>query len=80
MTEDQQELLMKLVMEYTLRMVDDVAGCRLNCLLKEGEVNIDFTWEGSGEPGEPHYYRLHGPSFLVEYDNTQDNANHIHTV
>jgi hypothetical protein len=32
------------------------------------------------EHGEAHYYRIQGPSFLVEYDNTQNNANHIHTV
>ena len=32
------------------------------------------------EPHRPHYYRLHGPRFLVEYDNTQDGANHIHAV
>jgi hypothetical protein len=42
--------------------------------------DLHFGWAGSLEPGEGHYYRLQGPSFLVEYDNTQNGANHIHTV
>jgi hypothetical protein len=42
--------------------------------------DLHFAWAGSLEPGEGHYYRLQGPTFLVEYDNTQNGANHIHTV
>jgi hypothetical protein len=42
--------------------------------------DLHFGWAGSLEPGEGHYYRLQGPTFLVEYDNTQNGANHIHTV
>ena len=41
---------------------------------------IRFAWAGETAPGGPHYYRLQGPRFLVELDNTQDGANHIHTV
>ena len=41
---------------------------------------LSFGWAGSLEAGEGHYYRLQGPTFLVEYDNTQNDANHIHTV
>jgi hypothetical protein len=39
-----------------------------------------FAWAGAAEPGEGHYYRLAGPRLLVELDNTQDDANHVHTV
>jgi hypothetical protein len=42
--------------------------------------DLQFAWAGALEPGEGHYYRLQGPTFLVEYDNTQNGANHIHTV
>lgn len=42
--------------------------------------DVRFCWMGSRRPREPHYYRLQGPRFLVEYDNRQDGANHIHTV
>jgi len=47
---------------------------------KEGKAHIHFAWAGSKKQGQGHYYRVHGPSFLIEYDNTQNDANHIHTV
>ena len=43
-------------------------------------ANIRFAWAGGLERGQPHYYRILGPTFLVEYDNTQNNANHVHSV
>ncbi len=45
-----------------------------------GVTRIVFTWAGATAPGQPHYYRLSGPTFLFELDNTQDNATHVHTV
>ena len=39
-----------------------------------------FAWAGSEAPGRGHYYAVRGPGFLVEYDNTQNDANHIHAV
>ena len=39
-----------------------------------------FAWAGGEEPGQGHYYRIQSPSFLVEFDDTQDHANHIHSV
>jgi hypothetical protein len=53
---------------------------RLNRLDRDGRNLIHFAWAGSTTPGEPHYYRVHGPGLLIEYDNTQDHANHIHSV
>ena len=41
---------------------------------------IFFAWGGSTEVGQGHYYRIQGPTFLLEYDNTQNNANHVHAV
>jgi hypothetical protein len=41
---------------------------------------VHFAWAGSTEPGQPHYYRLQGPRFLAEWDNTQRGANHAHSV
>jgi hypothetical protein len=72
--------LQALIQEYVSRMPEDVAGTRMNRIEKDGTGHIHFAWAGSERPGEPHYYRLQGPSFLVEYDNTQNSANHIHTV
>jgi len=47
---------------------------------KGGLENLYFAWAGSLQPGKGHYYRIQGPSLLIEYDNTQNNANHVHTV
>jgi len=41
---------------------------------------VHFAWAGSTAPGQPHYYRLQGPRLLIEWDNTQRNANHAHSV
>ena len=41
---------------------------------------IYFAWSGGIDKGDPHYYRVQTPSFLIEFDDTQDNANHIHSV
>ena len=41
---------------------------------------LAFAWAGGTEPGQPHYYRVQGGDLLVEYDNTQNDANHVHSV
>ncbi|SOE01603.1 Protein of unknown function [Caenispirillum bisanense] len=45
-----------------------------------GIERLHFAWAGSLTPGRPHYYRIHAPTLLIEYDCTQDDANHVHTV
>lgn len=47
---------------------------------KAGMDNLSFAWAGSLQQGEGHYYRIQGPMLLIEYDNTQSNANHVHTA
>jgi hypothetical protein len=64
-----------------VRLVDAYLG-RLPAVLAPS-VDVDglsFAWAGPVEPGKPHYYRVWGPRFLAEYDNTQDDANHVHAV
>ena len=80
MTPSQKKLLMTLVEHYAYRLRPELADQDLQKIDKAGFENIHFAWAGGLEPGEGHYYRLHGPTFLVEFDNTQNNANHIHTV
>jgi hypothetical protein len=41
---------------------------------------LHFAWAGAAEPRRPHYYRIQGPDLLIEYDNTQHGANHVHSV
>jgi hypothetical protein len=76
----QQETLMSLLDEYASRHAPDIAAARLDKIRAAGLRNIFFAWAGGFEKGQAHYYRIQGPSFLVEYDNIQNNANHIHTV
>ena len=80
MKAEQRKIVLDLLSEYLHRVPEDVAYTRMNRIEKEGTSSIHFAWAGSEKHGSPHYYRLHGPSFLVEYDNTQNSANHIHTV
>jgi hypothetical protein len=80
LTTPQRELLRKLVEEYICRMPEDVASERRERLERAGWEKIFFAWAGGSQSGQPHYYRLQGPTFLIEYDNTQNQANHIHTV
>jgi hypothetical protein len=80
LNEQQQETLLELITEYLSTVTDDLAFERMENLKRE-EINaLRFGWAGAIEPGLGHYYRIQGKSFLIEFDNTQGNANHIHSV
>ncbi len=57
---------------FALNMMKDIEDAGLN--------NLRFAWAGAQQPGKGHYYRIQGPTIIIEYDNTQNNANHVHTV
>lgn len=76
----QRDLLMRLVRTYVERHRAELARRDLEKIHAAGEDRIHFAWAGEGERGAGHYYRVQGPTFLLEYDNTQNGANHIHTV
>ena len=80
MNREQSALLIKLVKEYLNRYRPEIAEDDWKKIQKAGIERIHFAWSGSIEPAQPHYYRVQGPTFLIEYDNVQNNANHIHTV
>jgi hypothetical protein len=80
LTVSQRALLRKLIEVYTGYMADDIAADRLTRIEKAGWDRIAFAWAGPLERGQKHYYRVQGPTFLIEYDNTQNDANHIHSV
>jgi hypothetical protein len=80
MTPAEQGLLRKLVGIYAGRMTTSVAQEQLERIEKAGFGELRFAWAGAIAPGEPHYYRIHGPTVLIEYDNTQNDANHVHSV
>jgi hypothetical protein len=78
MSDGQRELLMQVVRAYTSAMMFDVAVARMARLRSGGLDRIIFSWAGSTEPGKPFYYRLLGPTFLIEYANAQ--GDHAHSV
>ena len=80
MNKQQKALLEKLIDEYLARMPQDVAEERSKKMRAAGFDKIHFAWAGGVNKGDPHYYRIQSPTFLIEYDNTQNNANHIHSV
>lgn len=80
LTPAQVETLRKLISEYVRRYRTELADEDLRKIEKAGIANVTFAWAGGLEPGTGHYYRVQGPTFLLEYDNTQNNANHVHAV
>ena len=80
MTMAQQQQLRRLLELYAGRMADSSASRQLQRIEEAGFGRLHFAWAGAHQPREPHYYRIHGPTVLVEYDNTQSSANHVHTV
>jgi len=75
----QRELLENLLGEYVNNVPDQIAELRQEQIKKAGN-NIYFAWVGGEKYRDPHYYRIQTPAFLIEFDDTQDNANHIHSV
>jgi hypothetical protein len=80
MTPPQRELLMKVVDAYAGLMADDIAADRMGKIRGAGMDKVSFAWAGPLERGQKHYYRVQGPTFLIEFDNTQGNGNHVHAV
>ena len=76
----QRTILLELIAEYTGRYRKDLADADLKKIATAGIAKIRFGWAGGTHPGEAWYYRIQGPTFLMEAANTQNNANHIHTT
>jgi Protein of unknown function (DUF3500) len=72
--------LTELVGAFARRLPDEVAGAQVRDLERAGMDNLTFAWAGSTEPGQRHYFRVQGPTLLIEHDNTQGNGDHIHSV
>jgi hypothetical protein len=79
MTPAQLAKLTALLDEYAGNMPEQIAQARQQQIHQAG-THIFFAWAGGLNRGEPHYYRIQAPAFLVEYDNTQNGNNHIHAV
>ncbi len=80
LSEDQKKQLHQLMNVYINRLRGPVAEKEWKEIKDAGLEKIVFGWAGGFEKNEPHYYRVQGPTFLLEYANTQNNANHVHAV
>jgi Protein of unknown function (DUF3500) len=76
----QRQALEGLIRHYLDRARHEVADAAWERLVDDGLGAVTFAWAGRDEPGRGHYYAVHGTRFLIEYDNTQNGANHIHAV
>ena len=78
--EGQRASLSSLIERFARMLRGPLAEAELARVMQSPTDSIRFAWMGGLEPGEGHYYRIVGPTFLIEYDNTQNGANHIHLV
>jgi hypothetical protein len=76
----QREMLLRLIEEFVRNERAEVADDDLRRMRERGLDAIHFAWAGGTGHGQGHYYRIQGPTFVIEYDNTQNQANHVHTV
>jgi hypothetical protein len=76
----QRATLTELITAYASLMADDLAADRLARVKAASPETVSFAWAGALEKGAKHYYRVQGPTFLIEYDNSQNDGNHVHAV
>ncbi len=84
MNEKQRRLLERLIKAYTDRMPPDIGAAERKDAEVAGLDKVYFAWAGGSEPGQPHTYRVQGPTFLIEFldvqkDSAGNPANHIHS-
>ncbi len=81
MTNEQRALLEQLIRLTVGKMESNIAETQMQRMIDAGGLDVmRFLWMGSAEIGEAHYYRIEGPTMVIEYDNAQNEANHIHVV
>jgi hypothetical protein len=80
LNDEQREMLRALVESYAANMPMEVARAWLDEIKQAGTDTVRFAWFGPADRLQPHAYRVQGPTFLIEFNNTQNGANHIHSV
>ncbi len=80
LTDAQKQNLHELINVYVHRLRPEIAAATLNDIKDAGMEELIFAWAGGTARGDAHYYRVQGPTFLLEYANTQNDANHVHAV
>jgi len=80
MTDAQRTALLTLIAEYTGRYRSEIAATDMDKIKADGVDKVRFGWAGGTKPGEAYYYRIQGPSFIMEACNVQNEANHVHAA
>lgn len=80
LTPTQRSALLTLLSEYTGRFRPEMAATDMAKIKSAGLEKIRFGWAGGTKPGDAYYYRIQGPTFLMESANTQNQANHVHAT
>jgi hypothetical protein len=80
LTDDQRTMLRALIESYSEDMPLEVAKAWLDEIARGGMDAVWFAWAGAADRTQGHAYRVQGPTFLIEFNNTQNGANHIHSV
>jgi hypothetical protein len=80
MTDEQKSILRQIIGSHLNKCRSELAANDWKKIEAVGFNKLHFAWAGELERGKPHYYRVQGPSFILEYDNTQNKANHVHAV
>src|SRR5207302_9856762 len=80
LNEEQRGMMRVLVESYSQDMPGEVSRAWFDEIHRAGPDGVRFAWWGSADRNQPHAYRVQGPTFLIEFNNTQNGANHIHSV
>ncbi len=80
MSRASRQLVEALMDRFLGTLTPDLVAAQKRRVTEQGLERFRFAWAGSLQPGEAYYFRVHGPATLIEYDNTQNGANHIHSV
>lgn len=80
MSSDARGLLDALIDVYLANVPDEVAAAQRAAIDAAGRDQVHFAWAGGEAPGEPHYYRIRGPTILIELDNSLDPPDHVHAI
>ena len=80
MTDDQKAMLRRLIDSFVHQIRPELAAADLKEMEDAGFDKVSFAWRGFIQPQKPHYFRVQGPTFILEYDNMQNKANHVHIV
>ena len=80
MNNEQKATFRKLLDTYLIATPNEIRKKRLQQIEQAGIDKVHFAWWGGPDLDQPHHYRIQGPTFIVEYNNVQNNANHVHSI